>query len=343
MVKRLVLGIRCSRRGPSSLCCGRHRRGCCAFRSCYRQACRLLQPCCCRCASPVSLPLCPLVRSWLLIGWPDIEESSLSFARATAHLMGGLRRPCTIPGLRLAAVADHLGERLPDRSSRACTAQRCPAAAAGRPRGTARAEVFCCLMRLVLVHVLQGISPTYCVMMSVTVCRVSNTDTVTCGLAAVLLGACAMPTTDEQPASEPANPAVLDAIAARVGMGAFFASIAALRASPAFLAAAAAQALPRPLTRESAAAATAHSDEGSEDDSDGAGLACSVLAWIADVRGKLHQAALLCVCLQVIGRNPSTPMAVILWIKDLQHGCQPLTLGCAAWSPLAAWASLPVQ
>ena len=133
-------------------------------------------------------------------------------------------------------------------------------------------------MLLVLFYVLQGINPTYCVMTSVTVCRVSNTDSVTCGLAAVLLGACAMPTTDEQPAGEPANPAVLDAIAAGVGMGALFASIAALRASPAFLAAAAAQALPRPLTRESAAAATAHSDEGSEDDSDGAGLACSVLA-----------------------------------------------------------------
>ena len=144
MVKRLVLGISYSRRGPT-LCCGRHRRGCCAFRSSYRQACSLLQPCCCRCASLVSSPLCPSVRS-LLIGWPDIKESSHSFARATAHLMGGRRRPCTISGLRLAAVADYLGEQLPDRSNRACTAQWCPAAAAGRPRGTARAEVFCCLM-----------------------------------------------------------------------------------------------------------------------------------------------------------------------------------------------------
>ena len=154
-------------------------------------------------------------------------------------------------------------------------------------------------------------------------CRVSNTDAVTCGLAAVLLGACALPTADEQPADEPANPAVLEAVAAGVGMGAFFASIAALRASPAFAAAAAAQALPRPLTRESAAAATAHSDAGSEDDSDGARLACPARAGYADVHA--WQAATGSMSLCLLAGDGAEPVEA--------SGVNPLDQGFTAWLP----------
>ncbi len=97
-------------------------------------------------------------------------------------------------------------------------------------------------------------------------------DPVVSGLAAVLLGTCALPSAHEPgaPAGGAANAAVLDAIAAQVGIGAYFSCIAALRDTPAFAAAAAAQALPQPLTRESAAAATALVDGSSDDDDEGA-------------------------------------------------------------------------
>ena len=122
--------------------CGRHRRGCCGFRSNYRQARSLLQPCCCRCASPASRQLCPLVRS-LPAGWPGRRGSLFSTAFAPAHLIAACRRARVLFRLRPAAVADNLGVRLPDRCRRACTAQQRPAAAAGCSRGKVRAELMC--------------------------------------------------------------------------------------------------------------------------------------------------------------------------------------------------------
>lgn len=101
--------------------------------------------------------------------------------------------------------------------------------------------------------------------------RWGGADPVVSGLAAVLLGTCALPSAHEPgaPAGGAANGAVLDAIAAQLGIGAYFSCIAALRDTPAFAAAAAAQAPPQPLTRESAAAATALVDGSSDDENEG--------------------------------------------------------------------------
>ena len=111
-------------------------------------------------------------------------------------------------------------------------------------------------------------------------CRVGNADPIIQGLAAVLLGTCALaPSELDMPAAGIAGgAAVLEAVAGQVGLGPLFSCIAGLRDTPAYAAAAVAQALPQPLTRESAAAAAA--DAGSSSDDDGSGAAPLHLACI---------------------------------------------------------------
>ena len=105
-----------------------------------------------------------------------------------------------------------------------------------------------------------------------TPCRVSNADPVIQGLAAVLVGTCALaPSGPDMPAAGIAGgAAVLEAVAGQVGLGPLFSCIAGLRDTPAYAAAAVAQALPQPLTRASAAAAAA--DAGSSSDEEGTGV-----------------------------------------------------------------------
>jgi len=125
-----------------------------------------------------------------------------------------------------------------------------------------------------------------------TPCRVGDADPVIQGLAAVLVGTCALaPSGPDMPAAGIAGwAAVLEAVAGQVGLGPLFSCIAGLRDTPAYAAAAVAQALPQPLTRASAAAAAVYAS--SDDEGTGAAslhlagpvcstLQCRLRAWLS--------------------------------------------------------------